>query len=64
MGFQPNGSSKKDESDSDGLEDVEDHPIPQGLLRAAGVESDEDYEAIPSATSRKVTRLKAAAGKK
>lgn len=40
------------DTDDDGELDVEHFPLPPGLLEAAGVESDEDFEALPPFTGR------------
>ena len=34
------------------LDDIEEFPLPEGLLAAAGVESDEDFDAIPEVPLR------------
>ena len=36
------------DTDDDGDVDVEHFPLPAALLKAAGIETDEEYDAIPS----------------
>lgn len=41
-----------DELDEDGDVDVEHFPLPDGLLEAAGIESDDDFDAVPEVPLR------------